>query len=414
MPAILTAAASSLRQYVPRDRRFRLLLTALATSSAGDWIYNTALLAFVAARGGAAWLGIVTAARALPIVVLGPLGGVLADRHDRRRLMYGSDLVRAMTMGALTVVALAGLPLWLTAVIAALATAAGSAHPACVATSTPRLVSEADLARANASRAAVGQSAIVVGPALGALLLVFASPAAAFAINAATFVASAVAIAAIRSDSAFAPSAHDADAKPDTRAELRAAVDALRAAPEALRLVAADLTCSAVYGAESVLLVIVGHRVGAGAAGYGILLGAYGLGGVLGALLAGRSQSSWRRVLAAGLLALALPLPLLGITTWLPAAAALAFCGGLGGVVAEVLGDTVLQRVLPEHVLGRAFGLVIPLSLSGIVLGALIAGPLYLMLGLPGAMTAIGAAVLVVLVWISAPRSGLVAARVAC
>jgi MFS family permease len=363
---------------MPFNSQFRLLLTALATSSAGDWIYNVALLAFVAEHGGAGWLGIVTAARVLPIVLLGPLGGVLADRYNRRALMLGSDLVRGALMAALAFVAAAGLPLWLAPLLAALATAAGSAQPACVSATTPRLVSAADLPRANAARSAVGQAAIVVGPALGALLLVAASPAAAFLANALTFALSAAATAAIPGGPAFVRAPWDRVESPDVLGDLRAGVDALRAAPDALRLVAADVACSVVYGAETVLLVVVGHHLGGGGA-YGILLGSYGLGGIAGALLAGRFAAHWRRVLTAGLLALAVPLPLLGLTTSLPLGVVLAFVGGTGGVVAEVVGDTGLQRMLPGPVLGRAFGLA-------------------------GALGAIGAGVLAVLVVLVAPR----------
>ena len=69
-----------------RYPRFRRLLASLAVSLAGDWLYNLALLAFVYERThSSAWLGITTAARVLPIVVCGPLGGVVADRYDRRR-----------------------------------------------------------------------------------------------------------------------------------------------------------------------------------------------------------------------------------------------------------------------------------------------------------------------------------------
>src|ERR671937_2199493 len=78
------------------NSRFRRLLAGLVVSQAGDWLYNLALLAFVYERtGSSAWVGITTAARILPEVALGPLGGVLADRHDRRLVMIASDLLRA-------------------------------------------------------------------------------------------------------------------------------------------------------------------------------------------------------------------------------------------------------------------------------------------------------------------------------
>src|SRR5262249_56561791 len=89
-----------------RLRDARLLLTGLAASVAGDWLYNLALLALVYDRtGSSAWLGIATAARMLPLVALGPLGGVLADRLDRRVLMIGSDILRCACMAGLAVLA---------------------------------------------------------------------------------------------------------------------------------------------------------------------------------------------------------------------------------------------------------------------------------------------------------------------
>jgi MFS family permease len=91
-----------------RLRDLRLLFGGLVASQAGDWLYNLALLAFVYERtGSTAWVGITTAARILPEVVLGPLGGVLADRHDRRMVMIASDVLRAASMGALALVAFA-------------------------------------------------------------------------------------------------------------------------------------------------------------------------------------------------------------------------------------------------------------------------------------------------------------------
>src|SRR3954464_12868118 len=148
---------------------FCRLLTGLAVSSIGDWLYNVALLAFVFERTGSpTWLAVTTAVRVLPIVLLGPIGGVLARRHDRRHLIIASDLLRAALMVALAGVVAFGLPLVLAPLLAGAATLVSSVHLPAVAASTPRLVDPARLQRANAARAAIGQAAIVAGPALGA------------------------------------------------------------------------------------------------------------------------------------------------------------------------------------------------------------------------------------------------------
>jgi MFS family permease len=384
------------RRALPGGRPFRLLLTSLAVSSCGDWLYNVALLALVyGATGSPTWVALTTAARVLPIVVLGPLGGVLADRVDRRRLIVASDLVRAGLMVALAAVAAGGLPVLLAPVLAAAATAAGIVQPPAVAASTPRLVGADDLQRAQGLRAAVGQGAIVAGPALGALLLALSSPALAILLNALSFLASAAFVSAIPAGPAFRPARREGTV-PGLLEELRTGVDALRGAPAAVRLFAADVVCSAVYGMLTVTLVLVAHRLGAGDGGYGILLGAFGVGGVAGATLAGRLEAArrWRPTLALALTLVALPVLALGFVDTLWAALALALVGGAGGVVAEVLSETALPQLLDEDVLGRAYGLAVPASLGGIVAGSLAAGPLVALLGLTGTLAAAGLAVL--------------------
>ncbi len=147
----------------------------------------------------------------------------------------------------------------------------------------------------------------------------------------------------------------------------------------------------------TVTLVLVSHRVGAGKGGYGLLLGGFGAGGVIGAIVTARvdAPARWRRTLTVALVLVGVPLAALGIVPTLAGAVGLAVLGGGGMVVGEVLSETALPRVLDEQVLARAYGLVLPITLGGIVAGSVIAGPLVSVLGLTGALAAAGAAVLV-------------------
>jgi MFS family permease len=396
----MLASALIQRLRLPGGRPFQLLITSLAVSTCGDWLYNVALLAIVYERtGSATWVSLTTAARVLPIVALGPLGGVMADRYDRRRLMIAADVIRAGLMVVLGIVAAAGLPVLLAPVLAAAATAVGSVYPSCVAASTARFVASEELQRANALRAAVGQASIVVGPALGALVMVLAGPSAAILLNGVTFIASALAVGAIGANEKFAPPERTAAAQmPSVLAEIRTGARALRGAPSAIRLVAADVLGSAVYGMLTVTLVLVSRKVGAGSGGYGLLLGGFGVGGLIGASVIARldAPSRWRRTLAIAMVLVGLPLAALGVVPSLPGAIALAVLGGGGMIVGEVLGETALPRMLDDEVLARAYGLVFPISIAGIVAGSLIAGPLVSLLGLTGTMAVGGAAVLAI------------------
>jgi len=394
LDGMLATTSSHHHRRLPGGRPFHLILLALATSALGDWMYNVALLALVFGRtGSATWVAITTAARVLPVVVLGPLGGVLADRYDRRALMVAADVARTVLMVGLAVVAAAGLPILLAPVLAALATAASTVTSPSVAASTARLVADDELQRANALRAAIGQGAVVAGPALGAVVLALADPATAILLNGATFAVSAAAVLAIGRHEAFRPRTRGRGETPSFRAELLDGARALRGAPTAVRLVAADVLCSGVYGLLTVLLVMVGRQAGAGDGSYGILLGGFGAGGLVGAAIMSRAgaPATWRRTLAVALLLVATSVAALGQSTSIAQALVLAVLGGGGMIVGEVLSETALPRMLDDEVLGRAYGLALPVSLSGIVVGSLVAGPLVSLFGLHGAFAAAGA-----------------------
>jgi len=394
----MLASALIQRLRLPGGRPFHLLITSLAVSSCGDWLYNVALLALVYERtGSATWVSLTTAARVLPMVALGPIGGVMADRYDRRRLMITADVARAALMVLLGIVAAAGLPILLAPALAAAASAAGVVYPSCVAASTARFVPEEELQRANALRSGIGQAAVVIGPALGALVMVVAGASVAILLNALTFIVSALVVGTIRAGGRFAPPQRTGDVEmPSVLAEIRTGARALCGAPTAIRLVAADVLCSAVYGMLTVTLVLIGRKVGAGSGGYGLLLGGFGIGGVIGASITARldAPSRWRRTLAIALALVGVALGALGMVPTLAAAIALALLGGGGMIVGEVLAETALPGMLDDEVLARAYGLVYPISIAGIVAGSLIGGPLVSLLGLTGAMALGGAAVL--------------------
>jgi MFS family permease len=376
-----------------RHAAFRRLLGGLAVSQIGDWLYNLALVTMVyQGTHSAVWAGTATAARVVPMVALGPLGGVVADRFDRRRLMVACDLIRLALMLVLALVAVTHLPVLLAPVIAAAASAAGTPYLPCVSASTPRLVPDQDLPGANAARSAVTGLGIIVGPALGGVLLLIGSPALAFVVNAVTFGGSALAVLAIPAGPAFHPG------QPDERPTglLRGVAEGatvLRAYPQAIRLVGADIMCSLVYGMQTVLLLLVARQAGLGLHGYGYLFASIGVGALAGTGLAGRAlrYSDSRGVLLAALGAVGVPMLMLAVTRWAVAALVLVAFTGAGAILVEVLTETSLQRVLPAEMFGRAYGLALPASVGGIAAGSVIAPLLVIVFGQTGALIACGA-----------------------
>jgi predicted MFS family arabinose efflux permease len=404
----ITALLNPLAPYraALRVRDLRLLLIGLATSQAGDWLYNLALLAFVYDRTHSPmWVGFTTAARIVPEVALGSLAGVLADRVDRRALMLGSDALRVLAMAALVVVGVAHLPVVLAPIVAAASTAAGSVYPPCVAAVLPSLASAEQLPAANAARVSVTYICVVAGPVFGAILLLLGSPTFAFAVNGATFLLGGLVVTALPRTAMRAPAGADAPPYRGIAAELRIGWVALRDYDDAFPVLAANLIASAVYGALTVLLVLVGRRLGLGTAGYGYLLAGAGAGGVLATGAAHRAAASPRARLMLGgsLLAVGAPLPVMALSGSLPAAVALAAVVGAGSVTAEVVGDTALQRSLDPAVFARAYGLFIPACVAAIVIGALLAPLSVTILGVSGTLAIIGGGVLAYAVILLAP-----------
>jgi len=375
---------------------FRSLIAGLAVSQVGDWMYNLALVTLVYQRTGSAlWAGAATAARVVPMVVLGPVGGVAADRFGRRGVMIACDLVRLVLMLGLALVAAAHLPVLLAPVIAALATAASTPYLPCVSAVTPKLVRGADLPGANAARSAVTAAGLIAGPALGGvLLLATGSTAVAFVVNALTFAAAAVFTLAIGDHRAFQVVRTEAARPVALFREIADGAAALRTRPAAIRLVGADFLCSLVYGMQTVLLVLVARNAGLGLHGYGYLFAAIGAGGLAGTSLAGRmARLPLRVALAASLAMVGVPMLAMPLAHWAPAALVLAGFTGAGAICVEVMTETGLQRMLDDEVFGRAYGLALPAAIAGIAAGSLVAPVLVSAFGQATALLACGGVV---------------------
>src|SRR5262252_7422216 len=171
----------------------RALIGASAASEIGNWLYNAALLGYVySATHSAGWVGAATICRLLPYVLLGPFGGAVADRYSRRTVLLAGDALRMLFMAAIAATVAGAGPVALVIALTALASAAGSAERPAALSLLPRLVGEARLGPANALLHTVQDLAVVIGPAIGALLLAVTSAPAAFLVNAATFAVAAL------------------------------------------------------------------------------------------------------------------------------------------------------------------------------------------------------------------------------
>jgi MFS family permease len=381
----------------------RVLVSASAVSELGSWLYNAALLAVVfRATHSVIWVGGATVSRLLPYVLFAPVGGTLADRMSRRTVLLVGNALCGLLMVGLTVVVATHGPVALVIGLAALSSAAASAERPAALALLPRVVGEVRLGVANALMHGAQDVAVIAGPAIGALLLAVGPASVAFAVNAATYVVAAVLVTRLQRDPA--PSAVQ---KPPARAG-----GGLRA-PHILALLVLVATVEFTYGAQTVLLVVYGARaLGLGAAGYGILLAASGVGGVVSAGFNGRLATSRRLVLvlvAAAVLA-SLSEVVYAATTVVAVAIVVTALGGASLVACEVGVETVLGRIVARERLGRVAGVMNASSIAAMLLGAVLASALVAATSLHLSLIVLGAIAIGVALLCSLGLGGLDAA----
>lgn len=377
-------------------RDARALIGASAASQLGDWLFNAALLGYVySATGSAGWVGAATICRLLPYVLLGPVGGMIADRYDRRTVLLVGDLLRCSLMLALAAVVATEGPVELVIALTALASAAGTAERPAAMAMLPRLVGESRLAPANALLHTVQDLGVVVGPAIGAILIAVAPDAVAFLVNGATFAASAALISTMRRRAAPVGMRRIESMRSELMHGLHTARTTSFVVPLFVVVAMAELT----YGAQTVQLVLyAASRLDAGAAGYGYLLAVAGLGGLLSATVNARLAASTKVagiVVVAGAVFCATQLAY-AWTTELAIALLVTLLGGAGFVACEVVAETALARVVRSEVLGRVMGVFDALSVAAMVLGAVLAPVLIARTSLRTSFVILGIATVVV------------------
>jgi MFS family permease len=355
-------------------REARVLVGASAASQVGVWLYTAALLGYVfSATHSAVWVGAATICRLLPYVLLGPLGGAIADRHSRRTVLVTGSLLRLALMLVLAAVVADDGPVALTIGIVAAASAAGSAERPATLAMLPRIVGEVRIGPANALLHTVQDLAIVIGPAIGALLFAVASAPAAFLANAAPFAVSALLFSTLGTRKARTTpgSAHGAS--------IACGLRTARSTPFVIPLFVLVAMVEFTYGAQTVQLVIYASRsLDLGTGGYGVLLAGSGVGGLISAVFNGQLATSCRLTLvlmSAAILACASQL-VFASTELLGLALLVAVAGGAGLVCTEVVAETVLARATPRETLGRIAGLLdaslFAADVSGAVLAAIL------------------------------------------
>jgi len=407
------------------NRDLRLLLGSLVVSASGSWAYNVALLAFVYERTNSlTWVGAAGIVRFVPALVLSPYAGVVAERMERIRLMAGSDWLCAAWQLGLAMVAAADGPVALGLLFSALTSATNVVYEPAVEATIPSLVEEDDLVAANALNGTIYSLVVVAGPAMGAGLLLLGPPEIAFAVNAGSFIASALIVMRIRTRSRPVDVTDAGTAGP--LKQLTVGVRTIMNLSAARTLVAFCALVSFVYGTDTVLFIAASEeKLGTGAEGFGYLLAGLGIGGLLAAPLIDRLSASRRLslIIILGVAGYCLPTALLTVVHEPAVAFALQVLRGGSTLVVDVLAIAALQRAVPGDQLARVFGVFFAFVLGAISLGALITPPvvdafgldagLFVMAFAPFALGLLGYPSLAAIDRVAAERAAALAPRVA-
>lgn len=376
---------------VLRQRDMRYVLGAYVVDDTASWGYSVVLAAYVYERtGSTGWIALVACTRWVAGLLISGYAGVLADRFDRARLITATGVLCAASMAALTVVIGVDGPLWLLPVLSVVDTVLSSPVRPATGALLPDVVPEADLMAANSLFAILENVVIVVGPAIGGLLLLAGTPATAMGLNAVSYLLAAGLYLRVRTRSRGGAAPQGAEG--GRLAQWTAGLNAIRRTRAAVLLSFFLALAAAIYGASIVAYAPLSSQFGTGPEGYTYLLAASALGSVLAAFIAERlsARSRLAPLLVGAIVVEAVPYGISHFVHNGVLGAALQAASGAGVVLVDVLAITALQRDLPGASLGRALAATGAVALAATVVGNLSASAIIAAAGLGWTLAVIG------------------------
>jgi len=365
-----------------RHRDYRLLWMGLAVSAVGTWMQIVALslLVLKITHGSALALGTVSLAQALSFFFFALLGGSVADRIDKRRLLLFTQSTSAGLAILLGVLTGAGLiHFWMILVISFVNGTVLSFDQPARGALVPVLVPKEDLMNAISLQSAVFNGASAIGPALAGFAIGLIGYAGNFFLNGASFVGVLIALYVMR--------------VPPQAMRRQSTSQAIR---ESLATVRRDQVLPWVlggYGAllffgpsASLILPVYAVKVlHIGPERLGLLFSSVGLGSILGALIVASlgPNAAKGRIFLLGIVIWVGALASFAVSTWLWLSMAALFVSGLGHIFAGATTITLLQTRVPEGMRGRVMSLNTLLIMGVRPLGDFPAGALVSLIGAP-------------------------------
>ena len=398
----LRASLSLLR----RNRDFRALFFASVISLGGDWFLWVAINSLIyEATHKALYVGLAILAQEFAFFLASPVGGVLADRVDRRKLMIVCDLARAIICVAFLLVGQD--TIWLAYVLLPLLASFAAPFDPAFSAATPNVVDPEDLPAANALNGSLWGTMLAVGAGLGGVISAAFGADTAFVVDAVSFLVSAALLMSIRRR--FSEAGSEVREHPSAIEATRETWRFARRDHRVLALLAVKFGFGAAAGLLALIPVMALDVFKAGNVGFGILMASRGVGALIGPFLGHRiAGPGHRRLFPAIGLSLAvfgLGYIALGAAPSLAIAAVTICVAHLGGGSQWMLSTYGLQVLVPDHVRGRIFGFDYMLVTLSLAVSAVIASVIADRIGAPVTVQILGGvALLWAVVWFSLIR----------
>jgi MFS family permease len=369
------------------ERQFRLLFLGQALSLVADRITSIVLpFAVLSIGGSVSDVGIVAAAGFVPFMVLGLIGGVVADRVDRRRIMVTSDAARLATQLTAGLLLVSGhAQVWHLAVLTALFGAADSFFTPAFGGLVPQTIAQRDhLQSASALRGASISAGSIIGPVLGGLLVASIGEGGALLVDAGTFAVSIACLLALR------PRVVERGDPEPFASDLKGGWREVRSRPWVwsflLSLVAYHVI---VLPSIFVLGPVLMRDEFDGATSWAIVTTAFGLGSIVANILLLRWRPPFAlRTAAVALMFASCQAVIIGSGLPIAGIAALEFFSAIGVSAYFTLWETSLQEHIPEASLSRVTSYDYAASAGTIPIGTIVAGPVSGALGIHATLAA--------------------------
>ena len=351
----MTSVGSGMSAF--RHRNYRLFFGGQAISLVGTWMQQVAQAWLVLeVTHDPLWLGVVAAAQFLPVLIFGLFAGVLADNLPKRQTLQVTQAIKMCLSITLAVVSFSGLASIPFLILLALAIGTVNAVDMPVRQSfAVEMVGREDIGNAVALNSAMFNGARIVGPAVAGLVIGAVGVTAAFVVDAISFLAVIIALAAMR-DSELHPAARIA--RPESFAgvmtQLREGLHYVRITPVVLLAVVVVGLVSTVGMNFSVIMPPYAEGVlDSGATGYGFLMAASGVGSLLAAVWLAFGGSARVRRIAWGAIVLGLGEIALGASSTYVVSLVLMVAVGFGAILMSATANTTMQLAVPDGLRGR-------------------------------------------------------------